>query len=277
MQLNEQLQQAVATIQQRANVQPRIAIVLGSGLGPLADQVMDGIAIAYDQIPHFPVSTAASHSGKLVLGQFAGQPVVVMAGRVHLYEGYSPEQVVFPLRTMQRLGADTLIITNAAGGINPDWQPGTLMLIADQINLTGRSPLVGPNDERLGPRFPDMSEAYSARLRTLAREVGQSHNIALAEGVYLGVLGPQFETPAEIKMARALGADAVGMSTVMEVIAANHLGMQVLGISCITNMGAGMLPQKLSAQEVYDTAATVRERFIRLMHSLIAATGAAAP
>ncbi len=274
--LHMQLEEAVEAVRRRSDVRPRIGIVLGSGLGPLVDEVSSGAALSYDQIPHFPVPTAPGHTGKLVLGQLEGRPVVVMSGRLHLYEGYTPRQVVFPIQTMRQLGAQALLLTNAAGGVNPRLDPGTLMLIIDQINLTGYSPLTGPNDARIGPRFPDMSEAYNKEWRDLAHRVAQEIGISLAEGVYIGVLGPQFETPAEIRMARALGADAVGMSTVMEVIAANHCGMSVLGISCITNMAAGILPQKLSEEEVFDTARRVQQKFARLVRGVVAASGAVA-
>jgi purine-nucleoside phosphorylase len=273
--LHEQLGEAVAAIRRTSDLQPRIGIILGSGLGPLADEVADSTAVPYEQIPHFPISTAPGHAGKLVLGQLDAQPVVAMAGRVHLYEGYTPEQVVFPVRTMRKLGAEMLLLTNAAGGVNPHFGAGTLMAISDQINFTGRNPLVGPNDVELGARFPDMSEAYSTTLRDLAHGVARQFGIPLAEGVYMGVLGPNFETPAEIRMARAFGADAVGMSTVMEVLAAQHCGMHVLGISCITNMGAGILPHKLTEAEVFDTAQRVRHEFARLVRGIVAAYGPA--
>ena len=269
--LASQVDEAVAAIRGRTDVQPRLGIVLGSGLGPLADEVEAATAVPYDEIPHFARSTAPGHAGKLMLGELDGQPVAVMAGRLHMYEGYEPAQIVFPIRLMRRLGAQTLIITNAAGGVNTGFAEGTLMLIADHINLTGRSALAGPNDRELGPRFPDMSDAYSQELRGLARRVAGEVGVDVAEGVYLGLLGPSYETPAEIRMARLLGADAVGMSTVMEVIAANHIGMRVLGISCITNMAAGILPQKLSEQEVLDTAHRVRAEFTRLVRGIVAA------
>jgi len=272
--LSMRLEQAVDAIRQRSDLEPRLGIVLGSGLGPLAEEAADSTAISYEDIPHFAVSTAQGHAGKLVLGHMAGQPVAVMSGRVHLYEGYMPAQVVFPIQTMRLLGVDTLLITNAAGGVNLHMPAGSLMLITDHINLTGHNPLIGPHDARLGLRFPDMSDAYSARLREVARGAAREVNVALAEGVYMGVLGPSFETPAEIRMARTLGADAVGMSTVMEVIAANHCGMRVLGISCITNMAAGILPQPVTAQEVYDRAEQVRLPFTRLVHGIIAAYAA---
>ena len=249
---------------------PRIAIVLGSGLGKLADEVRDPWSIPYSEIPHFPVSTAPGHAGRLIFGAFEDQPVVMMAGRVHLYEGYDSTQVVFPIRLLRLLGAETLIVTNAAGGVNPEFSSGALMMLVDHINMTGHNPLVGPNDGRLGTRFPDMTEAYSADLRALARRAADETGVPLYEGVYLGLLGPTYETPAEIRMVRALGGDAVGMSTVLEVIAARHMGMRALGISCITNMAAGMLPQTLNHEEVMETAARVSGQFAALLRAIVA-------
>jgi len=265
----DRLHEATDWIQQRAAVRPRIALVLGSGLGSLADEVSDAVVLPYREIPHFPVSTAPGHAGKLILGRLEGKHVAVMAGRSHMYEGYSAQQVVFPIQVMRRLGADTLIITNAAGGVNLGFQAGALMLISDHINLTGRNPLVGPNDPRLGVRFPDMSEAYSVKLRAEAHLAAASAGVKLVEGVYLGLLGPNYETPAEVRLARSMGADAVGMSTVMEVIAANHAGMHVLGISCITNMAAGILPRKLTEEEVLETAMHVSDEFAMLIKSIM--------
>ena len=267
--VHDDLQNAQRLIRERTDLHPRIALVLGSGLGPLADHVQHSVSIAYGDIPGFPVSTAPGHPGRLMLGMLEEQPVAVLVGRSHMYEGYTAEDVVFPLRTVRHLGAEFLIITNAAGGVNPGFHPGTLMLITDHINLTGRNPLIGPNEDSLGPRFPDMSEAYDPSLRSLAIEAADITGIELSQGVYLGLLGPSYETPAEIRMARALGADAVGMSTVMEVIAANHMGMRILGVSCITNMAAGMLPQKLTEQEVIETAHAVRVPFTNLVERVV--------
>lgn len=266
----DRVQEAAEVIRTRLRETPRLALVLGSGLGALAESVEQAVSVAYRDIPHLPVSTAPGHAGQLVAGRLADQPVVVLSGRVHLYEGYSAEQVVFPLRVMHALGAQALVLTNAAGGVNTAFHPGTLMLITDHINLTGRNPLVGPHDAHFGPRFPDMSEVYSLRLRQLARQVAEQRDIPLAEGVYLGLLGPSYETPAEIRLARLLGADAVGMSTVMEAIAANHLGMEVLGLSCVTNMAAGILPQRLSEAEVIETAGRVRREFGALVTGIVA-------
>jgi purine-nucleoside phosphorylase len=266
----QQLDTAAYVVRAAAPSEPRIAIVLGSGLGALADEVVDPVTIPYAQVPHFPVSTAPGHAGRLILGTFQGQSVVMMAGRVHLYEGYTAAQVVFPIRLLRMLGVETLIVTNAAGGVNERFSSGALMLIADHINLTGHNPLVGPNDERYGSRFPDMTEAYAPELRALARRAAADTGVDLDEGVYLGLLGPTYETPAEVRMVRILGGDAVGMSTVLEVIAANHMGMRVLGVSCITNMAAGMLPQKLDHVEVMETAARVSGEFASLLRAVVA-------
>ena len=264
------LTEAARTIEEAHAARPRIAIVLGSGLGMLADEVRDAWSISYSDIPHFPVSTAPGHAGRLIFGSFEGQPVAMMAGRVHLYEGYDPSQVVFPVRLLRVLGAETLIVTNAAGGVNPEFSTGALMLLVDHINMTGHNPLVGPNDERFGTRFPDMTNAYAAELRALARRAADHTGVPLHEGVYLGLLGPTYETPAEIRMVRALGGDAVGMSTVLEVIAARHMGMRALGISCITNMAAGMLPQALNHEEVMETASRVSGQFAALLRAIVA-------
>jgi purine-nucleoside phosphorylase len=266
-----QLDDAAEAVARRAPLRPQVAIVLGSGLGGLADAVEYGISIPYAEIPHIPLSTAPGHAGSLVVGRLEDRPVVMFSGRSHLYEGYRPSEVVFNVRLASRLGAERLIVTNAAGGVNAAFHPGNLMLISDHINLTGQSPLIGPNDPLLGVRFPDMSEAYDPRLRTLARKVGAGLGLPLVEGVYLGLLGPNYETPAEIRMARVLGADAVGMSTVLEVIAAHHAGLNVLGISCITNMAAGMLAQKLSEEEVIETAHRVGGQFSALITGIVAA------
>jgi purine-nucleoside phosphorylase len=265
----EQVEEAAAWIRGRTDARPEIGLILGSGLGVLAEAMKGATAIPYREIPHFPVSTVAGHAGELVVGEAAGRPVLLMNGRFHLYEGYPAQAVAFPVRVMKALGVHTLVVTNAAGGINTTFQPGDLMLIEDHLNLTGQNPLVGPNDESIGPRFPDMSEAYSARLRELARAVAEQQGLCLVSGVYAGLLGPSYETPAEIRMLRALGADAVGMSTVTEVIAARHAGLEVAGISCISNMAAGILPQPLSHREVMETAERVKERFLGLITGLL--------
>jgi purine-nucleoside phosphorylase len=260
---------AAQAVSRLTSIKPRIAIVLGSGLGTLAESAQLETRITYSDIPHMPVSTAPGHAGTLSLGTLEGRPVALLSGRAHLYEGYGPEQVVFAVRLMRRLGAEALIVTNAAGGVNLDFYPGLLMLISDHINLTARNPLVGPADSRIGLRFPDMSEAYDARLRGLARAAAEELELPLAEGVYLGLLGPNYETPAEVRMVRILGGDAVGMSTVLEVIAAHHMGMRVLGISCITNMAAGILPRKLTEEEVIETATGVRDQFADLVRRVV--------
>jgi purine-nucleoside phosphorylase len=260
---------AAQFVNARTELRPKIAIVLGSGLGAFAEQLESATAIPFVKIPHFPRSTVPGHSGKLVVGLVAKVPVAVMQGRVHAYEGYSSDQVTFPVRVLGRLGVKTLVLTNAAGGINPELHRGQLILIADHINLSGRNPVAGANDERLGPRFFDMSEAYSARLRGLAHQAGQGLGMVLEEGVYLSVLGPSFETPAEIRAFRALGADLVGMSTVQETIVARHMGIEVLGISCVTNMAAGIQKEPLSHEEVMETGRAVEAQLAGLLRRVV--------
>jgi len=264
------IREAADYIGARTDVRPAIALVLGSGLGVLADEIENAVTFSYADIPHFPVSTVEGHAGELLIGTLAGQPVLLMKGRFHMYEGYGAETVSFPVRVMKALGVTTLLVTNAAGGINASFQPGDLMLISDHINFMFKNPLIGPNDPEVGVRFPDMSEAYSKRLRALARAVGKKVGVSFQEGVYAGLLGPTYETPAEIRMLRTLGADAVGMSTVPETIAARHSGIEVLGISCISNMAAGMLDQPLNHAEVMETAERVRETFIRVVKGIVA-------
>jgi purine-nucleoside phosphorylase len=261
--------EAAAAIRSRTDLKPDVLLVLGSGLSPMADAVEDAVSIPYSDIPNFEASTAPGHAGRIVLGTLAGRPVAVMAGRHHLYEGYEADQIVLPVRTARLLGAGTMIITNAAGGVNADFSQGLLMLMTDHINMTGGNPLVGPNDLRLGSRFPDMSDAYDPALRQLALQCAERLRMPLAQGVYLAFKGPSYETPAEIRMARTLGADAVGMSTVMETIAATHCGMRVLGISVITNMAAGMLPQKLTEEEVMETGRAVRQELTDLILAIL--------
>ena len=265
----KELEEAVAWLRERTSRSPRVGVVLGSGLGGFASRLTDRLEIPYETIPHWPVSTAEGHAGRLVLGRLGELPVAVMAGRVHLYEGYRPDQVVFGVRVLGRLGARALVLTNAAGGINPAFQRGLLVLISDHINLQGANPLVGPNEESLGPRFPDMTEAYSVRLRQIARETAAELGIPVAEGVYAAMLGPSYETPAEIRFLRIIGADLVGMSTVPEVIAARHMGLSVLAISCVTNMAAGLAPGPLSHREVLETGEMVRDRLSRLLEALL--------
>lgn len=243
--------------------------MLGSGLGAFADELTDRTEISYAGIPQWPASTAIGHAGKLVLGKLEGLDVAVMAGRSHLYEGYTPAQVTMGVRVLHGLGVRTIIFTNAAGGINLSYGQGALVLISDHINLQGSNPLIGPNDDTLGPRFPDMSDAYSAECRAIAHDVGSKLDIALAEGVYAAVTGPSYETPAEIRFMRTIGADLVGMSTVPEVIVANHLGMRALAISCVTNMAAGILPQKINHEEVLETGRRVRDTLVRFLKALL--------
>ena len=238
----ERIEAAAAVIRERINGSPDVAIVLGTGLGQLAARIESLTVIDYREIPGFPLSTVESHSGRLLSGRLAGRPVLAMQGRFHRYEGYSLQQATFPVRVLRQLGARTLIVSNACGGMHPDWKAGDLMLIADHINLLGDNPLVGPNDDRLGPRFPDCSKLYDADLRAIARQVATEHGMALREGIYVAVAGPNLETRAEYRLLRALGADVVGMSTVPEVLVANHGGLRVLGISIITDM---CLPDEL--------------------------------
>ena len=245
--------------------QPKVAMVLGSGLGYLGDIVEDPIVVPYGEIPHFKHSTAPGHKGQLVFGTLAGQKVAVMQGRMHHYEGYSYEEVAYAVRVLHLLGCGTLFVTNAAGGVNWNFKAGDLMLITDQIKIFMESPLRGENLPEFGPRFPDSSELYTPRLRDLARQQARRLDMDLKEGVYMYFPGPQYETPAEVRMARILGADAVGMSTAPEVIAAGHCGMEVLGFTLVSNMAAGVLPQKLSEEEVLEAAAAARDRFSALV------------
>ncbi|KAA9007435.1 purine-nucleoside phosphorylase [Paenibacillus spiritus] len=263
------IQEAAVFIKDRCTVAPEIGLILGSGLGILADLIENEVSIPYQEIPHFPVSTVEGHEGELLIGTIRGRRVVMMKGRFHMYEGYGPETTAFPVRVMKELGVASLLVTNAAGGVNIGFSAGDLMLLTDHLNLTGRNPLIGPNDAALGVRFPDMSEPYSRRLLQAARETAAEQDFTFREGVYAGLLGPCYETPAEVRMLRTLGADAVGMSTVSETIVARHAGIEVLGISCITNMAAGILDQPLSHGEVMETAERVRERFLGLVLALI--------
>ncbi|EJL41005.1 purine nucleoside phosphorylase [Brevibacillus agri] len=264
------LQEAVAFIEPKLAEKPTIGLVLGSGLGVLADEIENPVVIPYHEIPGFTVSTVVGHKGQLVIGKLQGKQVVAMQGRFHFYEGHGLDAVVFPIRVMKLLGVETIIVTNAAGGINEGYDPGDLMLISDHINMTFRNPLIGPNDDELGARFPDMSEAYSKELRQLAHQVASEQGIKLREGVYVGLLGPSYETPAEIRMLRLLGGDAVGMSTVPEVIVARHMKVKVLGISCISNMAAGILEQPLSHDEVMETTEKVKTQFLALVNGIVA-------
>ncbi|WP_096199811.1 purine-nucleoside phosphorylase [Bacillus sp. FJAT-45350] len=252
------------------DIKPEIGLILGSGLGVLADEIENPIKIAYNEIPDFPVSTVEGHTGQLVIGTLQGKQVIAMQGRFHYYEGYSLEKVTFPVRVMKELGVINLIVTNAAGGVNESFSPGDLMLITDHINNMGNNPLIGPNDPTKGVRFPDMSVAYSKKHIALAKNIASNLGIAIKEGVYVGNTGPCYETPAEVKMIRTLGGDAVGMSTVPEVIVARHSSMDVLGISCISNMAAGILEQPLNHEEVIETTEKVKDNFLRFVKAIVA-------
>jgi purine-nucleoside phosphorylase len=249
--------------------QPTVAVVLGSGLGGFADELTEAVVIPYAEIPHFPHSTAIGHAGRLVIGKLGDLTVAVMQGRVHPYEGYTSREAGFPVRVLGQLGIKSLLLTNAAGGINPSYNQGALVLLSDHINLQGSNPLTGPNDDRFGPRFPGMSEAYSARFRQLAQQSARELGIALPVGVYAALAGPSYETPAEIRYLRAIGADLVGMSTVPEVIVARHMGLEVMAISCVTNMAAGMGPGELNHEEVLQTGERVRGTFLALLKSVL--------
>jgi purine-nucleoside phosphorylase len=269
--LYERAEHATRIIRSRISVEPRIAVVLGSGLGGFADDFQEAVAIPYEDIPGFVRSTAAGHAGRLVVGKVDSVPVLAMQGRVHYYEGYSLEEVTFPVRTFGLLGIKTLILTNAAGGINVQLTQGALMVLSDHLNLMGVNPLRGPNDERFGPRFPDMSAVYSADLQELVVEEAKAINVEVRRGIYCALSGPSYETPGEIHLLRNLGADAVGMSTVPEAIVARHMGLEVLGISCITNMAAGISDEPINHEEVMATGDAVRETFTELLQRVIAA------
>lgn len=250
-------------------LKPTIGLILGSGLGSLADEMTDSIKIPYADIPHFAKSGAIGHANELVIGELNGKSVIAMKGRFHYYEGFTLDEVTFPVRVMKALGVEKIIVTNACGAINTSFKPGDLMIIDDHINLVANNPLIGPNNDSLGTRFPDLSDTYSKELRTLASEVAIEKRISIQNGVYAWWTGPAYETPAEIRMIRTLGADAVGMSTVPEAIVAVHGGMKVLGISCLTNMACGILDQPLNHQEVIEVAAQVRDKFLSLVKGII--------
>jgi len=260
---------AAKFIRSKTKLHPQIAVVLGSGLGAFADELESATRIPYARIPNFPRSTAIGHAGQLVIGKSDGVVVAAMQGRVHFYEGYSPVEVVFPIRVFSRLGIRAVILTNAAGGINLGYKQGTLVILRDHINLMGANPLTGPNDDRLGPRFPDMTEAYSKSFRAIAIEEARRLKTDVHEGIYAAVPGPSYETPAEIRYLRTIGADVVGMSTVPEVIAALHMSMRVLGISCVTNMAAGILDKPLNHDEVLETGKRVSHEFIALLRVVL--------
>jgi purine-nucleoside phosphorylase len=267
----QHVREASEAVSIRTKHRPVLALVLGSGLGAFARELSSPQSIPYDEIPHFPSSTVAGHAGRMVIGNFAGTTLLVMSGRVHAYEGYSAREVAFPVRVLASLGMNTLVVTNAAGAVNKAFKPGDLMIITDHLNLTAKNPLVGPEEPGLGPRFPDMTEAYSPKLQKICEEAAYRIGLNLRKGVYAGVLGPSYETPAEIRMLRTLGADAVGMSTVLEVIAANQMNIKVLGISCMTNMAAGILPTKLDHREVMETGERVRGVILELLREVVPA------
>ncbi len=259
-----------AAVRARTGLRPAVGIVLGSGLGGLADELVGPVSIPFSELPGWPAATAPGHAGRLILGRLEGVPVALLQGRLHLYEGHDPGLVVQPVLLMGRLGASLIVLSNAAGGLNPAFGPGTLMVIEDHINLTGRTPLLGPNADELGPRFPDLTNAWSPRLRDRLRAAARAEGVELASGVYVGLLGPAYETPAEVRMLRGLGGDAVGMSTVLEAIAARWAGLEICGVSLVTNAGAGDSGTPLSHEEVLAAGAEAGPRFVRLIRRFIA-------
>ena len=270
MDLSNQFNITANFILENTKYKPEIGLILGSGLGSLADSIENPEFYPYEKLPHFPTSTVEGHAGRLVIGMLNGKCVVAMQGRFHYYEGYSLNEVTFPVRVMKLLGISKLIVTNAAGSVNVDYKPGDLMVITDHLNLSGNNPLIGKNIEGFGPRFPDMSNAYNTELIGKVLEISKKLNLDVKSGVYAMMSGPSYETPAEIRMLRVLGANAVGMSTVPEVIVANHCGIKTVGISCLTNMAAGILAQPLNHEEVMETSTKVREKFISLMNEIVA-------
>jgi purine-nucleoside phosphorylase len=264
-----ELKEATAFIQDKLEVKPTLGLILGSGLGVLGEEIENPVNIPYEEIPHFPVSTVSGHKGQLVVGTLEGKQVIAMQGRFHYYEGYSMTQVTFPVRVMKQLGIEAVIVTNAAGGVNETYNPGDLMIISDHLNNMGDNPLIGKNDDSLGVRFPDMSQVYDREFIKCALASANELGLSVREGVYAGNTGPSYETPAEVKMLRTIGADAVGMSTVPEVIVAGHAGLRVLGISCISNMAAGILDQPLTHTEVIETTEKVREDFLRFVKLIV--------
>ncbi|HKW89128.1 MAG TPA: purine-nucleoside phosphorylase [Candidatus Acidoferrales bacterium] len=262
-------ERAAKFISGKTRLRPKIALVLGSGLGAFADDLSDAVRIPYKRIPHFPCSTAVGHAGRLVIGKSEGVPAAVMQGRVHFYEGYSLKDVIFPMRVFNCMGIRAAILTNAAGGINLSFEQGTLVVLRDHINLQRANPLAGLNDERFGPRFPDMTDAYFKPYRSAALEEAKRLGISIHEGVYAAMAGPSYETPAEIRFLRTIGADVVGMSTVPEVIAARHMGIRVLGISCVTNMAAGILDKPIQHEEVLETGERVKTQFMALLRAVL--------
>jgi purine-nucleoside phosphorylase len=266
---SQRLDELESAVRARAALVPQVGIVLGSGLGSLADALTDAVAVPFADLPGWPAASAPGHAGRLLLGRLEGVPVVCLQGRLHLYEGHSERLVVEPVLLMRRLGAQAIVLSNAAGGVRAEWPAGTLMIIADHLNLTGRSPLMGANDDALGPRFPDLVDAWSPRLRDLMRRAAAEEGIAVEEGVYAGLTGPTYETPAEVRMLRALGADAVGMSTVLEAIAARWVGAEIVGVSLVTNPGAGVTGEPLSHEEVLAAAAEAGPRFSALIRRFV--------
>ncbi len=271
--MKQMIANAAQYVKSKTEHKPAVGLILGSGLGVLAEEIQEAVHIKYEDIPDFPVSTVEGHAGQLVIGRLENVQVIAMQGRFHFYEGYSLDKVTFPVRVMKELGVSTLIVTNAAGGVNESFRPGDLMVISDHINYMGTNPLIGPNDSALGVRFPDMSSAYDKELRHLAKQTAEELNISVQEGVYTAVSGPSYETPAEVRFLRTIGTDAVGMSTVPEVIVARHSGLRVLGISCISNAAAGILDQPLSHDEVMEVTEKVKSDFLRFVKSAVAKIG----
>lgn len=265
----DKLNEAVAYIRSKTDYKPEIGLILGSGLGSIADDIEEAVVLPYSSIPNFPVSNVSGHAGNLVIGKLEGKVVFALQGRVHFYEGHSMKYITFPVRVMSLLGIEKMIVTNACGGANESYTAGTLMIIKDHINLMGTNPLIGVNLDTFGTRFPDMTYAYDRKYMDMAMEIGKELNTPVTTGVYAAFTGPTYETPAEVRYARIIGADAVGMSTVPEVVVANHSGMKVLGIGCITNMAAGVLDQKLDHSEVMETAALVHKDFVKLVKTSI--------
>lgn len=263
------IKESVDYVKSRLNFEPEIGVILGSGLGDMADTLEERVVIKYSEVPNLPVSTVHGHAGQFVVGKLGNKKVIMMQGRFHFYEGHKMNVLALPIYIMKYIGVKSLIVTNACGGANTSFVPGDLMIIKDHINFAGSNPLIGKNEEEIGPRFPDMSTAYDKEYIKLAKEVGTTLNMELKEGTYMMFTGPTYETPAEVRMARILGADAVGMSTVPEVIAARHCGLRVLGISCITNMAAGILDQPLNHEEVIETSTKVKSKFISLVNDII--------
>ncbi|WP_456278442.1 purine-nucleoside phosphorylase [Bacillus sp. AK128] len=264
------MKEAVTYIEEQTKLKPEFGLILGSGLGELADEIEEAVKIDYENIPNFPVSTVEGHAGKLVVGKLKGKAVIAMQGRFHFYEGYSMQEVTFPVRVMKGLGVHSIVVTNACGGMNKEFEPGDLMLIEDHLNMTGGNPLIGPNESELGPRFPDMSRAYTKAYIETAKEVAKNLDIKVQKGVYAGITGPTYMTPAELIMLRNLGADTIGMSTVPEVIVASHMGVKVLGISCITDMAIGEELEPLTHEQVVEVANRAKPKFIKLVKEFLA-------